>query len=240
MIEQKSTTPYKIFGSFYSIKGIDNGLLPILVWLLMFVVMVICTSFPIFGFPSIFTQEIKVPVEVPIEIEKRVEVIKYVEMTGMPTSQFIRHFNPRVDPTIAKQIGGAVDKYSKEYQIPKKLILGIIKKESTFNPFARSSVAFGLMQVYPKYHQDKIDKLGIKDQRELYHIDNAINLGCQIFREYYKASNEDLDETFHKYLSKKATKEQVNAYKNAILTAWARMEMMEYEYKNKKENEDER
>lgn len=238
MIDRERTTPFKPFGNFYSIKGIDNGLLPILAWLLMFVVMVICMCILFIGYPDIFVKKIKVPIEVPIEVEKQVDVIKYVEMTGMPTAQFVMHFNPRVDPAIAEQIGNAVDKYSKEYQIPKKLILGIIKKESTFNPFAKSSVAFGLMQVYPKYHQEKIDKLGIKDQRELYHIDNAINLGCQIFREYYTASNEDLDETFHKYLSKKATKEQVNAYKNAILTAWARMEMMEYEYKNKKDNED--
>lgn len=176
--------------------------------------------------------------EVSIQVkEKEKEIIKYVEKGGMNTSEFVLAVNPRVDPAIAEAIGKAVDKYSKEYQIPRKLILGIIKKESFFNPFARSKVgALGLMQVFPKYHKEKIEKLGIKDDREIYHIDINVNLGCQIFREYYTAAKGNLDETFHKYLSKNASKEARNAYRDAILTSWAMFEMMEYKYKNQKIN----
>ena len=90
------------------------------------------------------------------------------------------------------------------------------------------------MQIYPKFHKEKIEALGIKDNREIYHIDNNINIGCQIFKEYYEASKGDLDETFHKYLSKKATKEQRNKYRDAILNSWAMFEMMEYKHKHKK------
>ena len=84
--------------------------------------------------------------------------------------------------------------------------MAIIKKESFFNPFAKSKVAFGLMQVYPKYHKEKLEQRAVKDERQLYHIALNVDVGCQIFKEYYDASNGDLDETFHKYLSKKATK----------------------------------
>lgn len=164
------------------------------------------------------------------EVEK--EVIKYIEKDGIPTYEFVTHFNPRVDPIIAKQIGESVNRYSKKYQLPRKLILSIIKKESFYNPFAKSKVAYGLMQVYPRFHKEKMAKRGISDERMLYHIDVNIDIGCEIFREYFDQTKGNLDETFHKYLSKTATKEQKDAYKNAILTSWARMEFMEYQRRN--------
>jgi hypothetical protein len=165
---------------------------------------------------------------------KIIEKVKYVEKEGMETKDFIEHLNPRIDPIIAEKIGDAIDEYSKKYQLPRKLILSIIYKESTFNPLAKSNVAFGLMQIYPKFHPEKIKALGIKDQRKLYHIDTNINIGCQIFREYFDASKGDLDETFHKYLSKKATKEQRDKYKNRILNTWSEMDLYEYLTKRKK------
>jgi len=169
--------------------------------------------------------------------EKTVKVpvkeVKYIEKPGMKTSEFVLYINPRVDPIIAEEIGKAVDKYSKEYNIPKKLILSIIKKESFCNPFERSKVAFGLMQIYPKFHKKKIEALGIKDEREIYHIDNNIHLGCWIFREYLDKSDGDLDETFHKYLSKIATEKQRDNYKNSILTTWAELEFIEFNRRSK-------
>jgi hypothetical protein len=176
---------------------------------------------------------------VPVEVEK--EVVKYVEKTGMKTSDFVLMLNPKVDPVIAEKIGESVDKHGRTYQLPRKLVLGIIKKESYFNPFAKSKVAIGLMQIYPKYHQNKIDALGIKDQRELYHIDKNIEIGCQIFREYLDQANGDLDEAFHKYLSKNATKEQKDAYMNSVLTTYALLDIIEFQHKNTiiKENKEE-
>ena len=169
---------------------------------------------------------------------KTVEKIKYVEHIKMPTHLFIEHLKPSLDPDVAKQIARAVDEYSKQYQLPKKLILSIIFKESSFNIFAKSpSNAIGLMQVIPKYHKDKIDKLGIKDQRKLYHISNNINLGCMVWKTYYDQSKKDLDETFHRYLSKNASEDTKNKYKTAILETWARLEFLEFKYENGKEKE---
>jgi hypothetical protein len=173
----------------------------------------------------------------PFIIEKKIEVkvekIKWVEHVKMPTHMMIEHLKPSLDPYVAKKIGLSVEKYSKEYQLPKKLILSIIFHESSFDIFAKSKAgAIGLMQVLPKFHQDKIDAIGIKDNRKLYHIDNNINLGCKIWKSYYDASNKDIDETFHSYLSKNATQEQKNKYKNKILETWARLEFLEFQYTN--------
>lgn len=164
-----------------------------------------------------------------VEVEKKVNVIKYV-VREVPTHEFITYLNPRVDPSMAKQIGVAVDTNSKKHGLPKLLVLAIIYKESSFNPLANSKVAYGLMQIYPKYHQEKLEERGIKDKRMLYHIDVNVDIGCQIFKQYYEASKGDLSETFHKYLSKKATKAQRDRYEKRILTAWAKMEF----YKNER------
>lgn len=187
--------------------------------------------------PNFLIKEVTVIKEIPIEkkVEVEVEVVKYLEKEGYPTSEFVMSLNPRIDPNIAKQIGQSIDDHSKTYQLPRKLILSIIKKESSFNPFAKSNVAIGLMQIYPKFHKEKIRALGINDNRKLYHIDYNIELGCQIFREYLDRAKGDLTETFHKYLSKSATTEQRDKYKNAILTTWAELEFIEYQHKNGKD-----
>lgn len=174
--------------------------------------------------------------EVPVEKEVEVIKIKWVEHLKMPTVMFITHLKPSLDPDVAKQIAEAVDEHSKQHQLPKKLILSIIFKESSFNIFARSkSNAIGLMQVIPKFHKDKIDAMGITDQRHLYHIKTNIDLGCRVWRTYYDASKKDLDETFHRYLSKNASEETKNKYKSSILEVWARLEFLEFQYENGKE-----
>lgn len=174
--------------------------------------------------------------EVIKEIKVEKEVIKYIEPKKIKNSEFVTYINPRIDPIIAEEIGKAVDKYSKEYKIPSKLILSIIKKESFFNPFAKSHVAFGLMQIYPKFHKDKIEKLGIKDERQIYHIDNNINLGCQILSEYLEKEKYDLHKALHSYLSKKASEKSKNAYINDILSTWAMLNFLEFKKETERKN----
>lgn len=221
-------------------KVIEGSLIPL--WVKVITVLIFCffigagIIFKTIGWEKFrdkflepFTVEIPVPIEKKVEVEK----IKWVEHIKIPTYTMIEHLKPSVDPDVAKKIGSAVDTYSKEYQLPKKLIMSIMFHESSFDLNARSKAgAVGLMQVLPKYHQDKIDEMGINDKRKLYHINNNINLGCKIWRAYYDASDKDLDETFHRYLSKNASEDQKNAYKNKILETWARLEFLEFQYEN--------
>lgn len=146
----------------------------------------------------------------------------------IPTDLLILHLNARVDPELAKIIGKHVEENSKKFNIPVNLILSIIYAESKFNPFAVSSVgARGLMQVYPKAHKDRINGAN------LFHVNENIRLGCEIFRMYYDQENGDLTKTIHAYLSKNATKEELWKYKGNILDAWAKLNM--YYYLPKKE-----
>lgn len=165
----------------------------------------------------------------PVEI-KKVEVIKYIEKKGISINKFILKLNPKTDPFIAKEIEKSIAKYSKVYQLPEKLIISIIKKESSFNVLAKSNAgAIGLMQVLPRYHKDKIKKLGITNA-QLYHIDENIHVGCLIFKTYIDQSKGDIDEAFHKYLSKSASKKTVNNYINNILCTWAKLDFMDYKH----------
>jgi soluble lytic murein transglycosylase-like protein len=63
------------------------------------------------------------------------------------------------------------------------LLLAMISVESRFNPFAESALgAKGLMQIIPKYHQDKLEALG--GEAVVLDPETNIRLGAQILQEY--------------------------------------------------------
>lgn len=158
-----------------------------------------------------------------IEVEKKVDVVKFVEKSKTLTQDFIIHLNPNVDPEMSLIIAKAIDESSAKYRLPRKLVCSIIMKESLFNPFARSKAgAVGLMQIMPKIHADKhID-------RNLWHIASNIDVGCEIFREYLDAEHGIMTKAFHRYLSKNASKSEVKNYTDDIYSNWAILEMFDY------------
>ena len=93
-----------------------------------------------------------------------------------------------------------VQKYSKKYEITESLIYGIMKTESSFNPFAVSSApAYGLMQIVPgAAGKDVFDKIkqrpGQPTPQYLFDPENNIDTGSaylRILRERYLASIRD-------------------------------------------------
>lgn len=76
-----------------------------------------------------------------------------------------------------------------KFQVPKELILSIIRQESAFNPFARSPAdAFGLMQVLPSVATDHEHLTGIKvnDFHELYIPEKNIPVGSALLSDLSK------------------------------------------------------
>ena len=72
---------------------------------------------------------------------------------------------------------------AKKHELDPHLILSIIAIESSFNPYAESVAgAQGLMQIMPRYHQDKLQKLEGTNSALPYEIN--IMVGAQILREY--------------------------------------------------------
>ena len=168
------------------------------------------------------------PISEPLEKE----VIRYIEKKdAVPTWKLIQHLNGRLNKNTSIVIANEINKAHEKYGLPKKLIIAIMRKESNLDPLARSKnkdgkiIARGLMQIFAKWHPEKMRNVSLE---ELYHIDINVNMGCQIFREYYDQSGGDLTETFHKYLSKRASKADAKRYMDEILKWWATLEMYEY------------
>lgn len=74
-------------------------------------------------------------------------------------------------------IDEAVDKASKEYNVDKKLIMGVINQESSFNPNAVSSAgAQGLMQLMPSTAKE----LGVTDS---FNVEQNVEGGTKYLKE---------------------------------------------------------
>ncbi len=92
----------------------------------------------------------------------------------------------RVAETAVDKIVEISHEAAKKYELDPNLILAIIAIESSFNPFAESGAgAQGLMQIMPKYHQEKLQKFEETNPALLYEIN--IMVGAQILKEYLDA-----------------------------------------------------
>jgi soluble lytic murein transglycosylase-like protein len=95
---------------------------------------------------------------------------------------YVLSHNPKVD---AREIVSSVNKWGKELSVDPKLLLAVAKVESTFDPHAISkSGAYGLMQVIPVWHKEKI----LQARRELgnpeiFNISTNIYLGAKVLKE---------------------------------------------------------
>jgi len=76
-----------------------------------------------------------------------------------------------------------------EYRVDPLLILAVVAVESRFNPVAQSVLgAKGLMQVLPRFHQDKLSEHG--GEAALLEPEANIQIGTRILREYLRRSGE--------------------------------------------------
>ena len=76
-----------------------------------------------------------------------------------------------------------------EHRVDPLLILAVVAIESRFNPLAQSVFgAKGLMQIMPKYHQDKLPEHS--GDAALLEPEVNIQVGAQILREYLRRSGE--------------------------------------------------
>lgn len=123
----------------------------------------------------------------------------YEKCSRTDTLPIIMRLQSRLDPTLARQVADAIQKYSSEYKLPPGLVIHIIDRESRFRPMVRSKAgAVGLMQIMIKAHKDKLKEMGITPE-EAYHVDNNIKLGCWIFREYFD-KEKDIEKALTRYV----------------------------------------
>ena len=127
----------------------------------------------------------------------------------------------RVSAEALQPVFEAAQLVGREQQIDPLLLIAVISIESRFNPFSESPVgAQGLMQIIPRYHQDKVPAAAA-EQPFLDPVSN-IQIGARILREairrhgglmaglqYYNGAMEDDEQAYaNKVLAEKLRLEQ--------------------------------
>ena len=108
-----------------------------------------------------------------------------------------------------------------EHRVDPLLILAVVAIESRFNPLAQSVFgAKGLMQIMPKYHQDKLSEHG--GDGALLEPEINIQVGTQILREYLRRSGET-ESALQMYVGVGSPDE---AYPGKVLAEHARMKQL--------------
>ena len=109
-----------------------------------------------------------------------------------------------------------------EHRVDPLLILAVVAVESKFNPVAQSILgAKGLMQVLPKYHQDKLFEHG--GETALLDPEINIQIGTQILRQYLRRFGET-ETALQMYAG--AFDEPTSQYSGKVLAERARLGQM--------------
>jgi hypothetical protein len=128
----------------------------------------------------------------------------------------------RVSPTALQPVFEAVQKAARERNLDPLLIVAVISIESGFNPYAQSNMgAQGLMQIIPRYHQDKLAKAG--DKASFLDPVTNVELGAQILHEAIRRHG-DLRLGLQYYGG--ASDDQEQAYANKVMTEKQRLEQL--------------
>lgn len=91
----------------------------------------------------------------------------------------------RVAETASAAFVSTAYRVGREFSVDPLLILAVMAIESRYNPVAESSMgAKGLMQIIPRYHQEKLLEHG--GERALLDPEVNIHVGAQILREYMR------------------------------------------------------
>lgn len=137
----------------------------------------------------------------------------------------------RVAPEPLLPVFEAAQAAARERGLDPLLIVAVIAIESGFNPFAQSNMgAQGLMQIIPRYHQEKVPK-ALAGSAFLDPVSN-VRMGAHILQEsirrqgglmeglqYYAGASDDLEQSYaNKVIAEKQRLEQAARRRNAAST----------------------
>lgn len=112
---------------------------------------------------------------------------------------YIKKRYTKTPTVIAKAVAKNIIFFSKKYDLPPELVLGIIEIESMFNPLTESSKgAKGLMQVMPEW----APKLELKNVNDLHEIDIGIESGIRVFLIHLDEAKGSISGGLYRYVNK--------------------------------------
>lgn len=99
-------------------------------------------------------------------------------LTILPTTA-----SDTTDTWICDKHLGYIKEISAEYGICQELVIAIVEHESSGNAAAINGGCKGLMQIYEKYHKDRMKRLGVTDLCDPY---SNILVGVDYLRELFE------------------------------------------------------
>lgn len=121
-------------------------------------------------------------------------------------------------PELAQEIDAA----SKKYDIENTIVLAVVYTESRCDPNAKGlSNDSGLMQVVPKYHQDKIREMNITN---IFDVRQNLELGTRILKE--SGYNKNKSDALAIYNSGRADNERGKKYAKIVLERKVRYDIL--------------
>lgn len=128
----------------------------------------------------------------------------------------------KVSPLVVESLVQAAQREGRANGIDPLLILAVVTVESGFNPYAQSVVgAQGLMQIIPKFHQEKIStdmgKIALFDPTE------NIRVGAKILKEYLNLTG-SIEGALQTYGG--ASDDPQRAYSNRVKTELQRLKQV--------------
>ena len=107
-----------------------------------------------------------------------VQMIMLTMVLFLPTPQEVK------DTYIKPEYQDYVEEIAESYDLNPNLILAMIESESSGRAKVESSSGcVGLMQIYPKWHQGRMERLGVTDLKDAY---SNILVGCDFVAELYE------------------------------------------------------
>lgn len=108
--------------------------------------------------------------------------------------------NPKLTDNKRVEYLHYIKKYASKYNLSPVLVGAIIHRETNFRQNLVSSVgAKGCMQVFPKFHREKMKMYNLKE-RDLFNIQYGIKIGCMILDEYIKMENGNIKRALCRYV----------------------------------------
>jgi len=129
----------------------------------------------------------------------------------------------RVSAEALQPVFEAAQAAGRQWRVDPLLIIAVISIESRFNPYSQSNMgAIGLMQIIPRFHQDKLPKNA--DNRAFLEPVINVQIGARILQEsiqrqgglmeglqYYAGAIDDTEQTYaNKVIAEKARLEQAS------------------------------
>ena len=114
----------------------------------------------------------------PVTYEVKIEPIVGTE----PVEEVVADY---IDEDIPIEVQEAAKKYGEIYDICPEFLMAMAFKESSYIPTVSNGDCLGLMQVNPKWHYDRMERLGVSEE-DLYTVDGSMEVAADYLYELFE------------------------------------------------------